>query len=563
MKVLTSILTLSCVLTWILALGSFSPDEVDMIHLVGIRRGDDAFQASSDDAVDAFQASNNDAIDAFQASRGDRVTGFQGRSRSRLPGAIAFQRARLLGAPATSGIEFQRRSSVTALEKYFKKISQSSNETSKKDEEQSPKRICVEIESSRNQEVDLENLPSDPGLRIPIYEFSPNIQDQVRRAYLQRGPFQPRIHEFPQTKFGAKDRRFNVAWFDKYYNWLEYSICKDKAYCLYYYLFKAVGRGNEDDDAFNKNGFSNWKKSNRFELHVGSHNSAHNIARRNYEDLMNQSQHIGFMFKKQTDYATTAYRTRLNASVDCVRFLLRQGLAFRAHDDSDTSRNQGNFLQLLHFLAEHNNEINNVELKNAPDNLKLTAPEIQKDITRAISIAITDFIKKEIGENYFSLLVDEARDISSKEQMAIVVRFVNKKGMVVERFLGIIHVAETTARTLKKSIEELLSTYGLSISKLRGQGYDGASNMSGEFNGLKALFLNENNAAHYIHCFSHQLQLALVYVAKNHVQIALLFSVISNMMNIVGVSCKRRDQLRDKQRERTLMELHNGELVTG
>ncbi|KAI0516273.1 hypothetical protein KFK09_008945 [Dendrobium nobile] len=268
-----------------------------------------------------------------------------------------------------------------------------------------------------------------------------------------------------------------------------------------------AGRGNEDDDAFNKNGFSNWKKSNRFELHVGSHNSAHNIARRNCEDLMNQSQHIGFMFKKQTDYATTAYRTRLNAS--------------------------------------------------------LTAPEIQKDITRAISIAITDFIKEEIGENYFSLLVDEARDISSKEQMAIVVRFVNKKGMVVERFLGIIHVAKTTARTLKKSIEELLSTYGLSISKLRGQGYDGASNMSGEFNGLKALFLNENNAAHYIHCFSHQLQLALVYVAKNHVQIALLFSVISNMMNIVRVSCKRRDQLRDKQRERTLMELQNGELVTG
>ncbi|PKU81475.1 hypothetical protein MA16_Dca023716 [Dendrobium catenatum] len=147
--------------------------------------------------------------------------------------------------------------------------------------------------------------------------------------------------------------------------------------------------------------------------------------------------------------------------------------------------------------------------------------------------------------------------------MAIVVRFVNEKGQVVERFLGIIHVPDTMAKSLKKSIEELLSTYGLSISKLPGQGYDGASNMRGEFNGLKALFLTENKAAHYIHCFSHQLQLALVYVAKNHVQIALLFSVISNMMNIVGVSCKRRDQLRDKQRERTLMELQNGELVTG
>ncbi|KAI3883258.1 hypothetical protein MKW92_000390, partial [Papaver armeniacum] len=36
-------------------------------------------------------------------------------------------------------------------------------------------------------EAELENLPSDPGLRKQIIEYHPNIRDQVRRAYLQKG----------------------------------------------------------------------------------------------------------------------------------------------------------------------------------------------------------------------------------------------------------------------------------------------------------------------------------------------------------------------------------------
>ncbi|XP_020695550.1 zinc finger MYM-type protein 1-like [Dendrobium catenatum] len=147
--------------------------------------------------------------------------------------------------------------------------------------------------------------------------------------------------------------------------------------------------------------------------------------------------------------------------------------------------------------------------------------------------------------------------------MAIVIRYVSEKGQIIERFLGIVHVPETSARCLKKGVEQVLSNYNLSHSKIRGQGYDGASNMSGEFNGLKALFLDDNKSAYYIHCFSHQLQLALVAVAKNHVQIALLFTIISNVMNIVGVSCKRRNQLRDKQHDMTLSALQNGEVFTG
>ena len=86
--------------------------------------------------------------------------------------------------------------------------------------------------------------------------------------------------------------------------------------------------------------------------------------------------------------------------------------------------------------------------------------------------------------------------------------------VIIKRFIGLEHVATTTSISLKEAIDGLFSRHGLSISRLRRQGYDGASNMQGEFNGLKTLILKENPCAFYIHCFAHQLQLALVAVAK-------------------------------------------------
>lgn len=69
---------------------------------------------------------------------------------------------------------------------------------------------------------------------------------------------------------------------------------------------------------------------------------------------------------------------------------------------------------------------------------------------------------------------------------------------------------------MKAAIESLFASLGLSISRLCGLGYDGASNMQGQFNGLKCIILAENVSAHFVHCFADQLELTLVSVARNH-----------------------------------------------
>ncbi|GJS69128.1 zinc finger MYM-type protein 1-like protein [Tanacetum coccineum] len=99
---------------------------------------------------------------------------------------------------------------------------------------------------------------------------------------MERVPCRPRSHNFPQTKFGVKSLRFNPSWFNKY-DWLEYSIDKEAAFCLVCYLFK-----NKDDhveDPFVKNGFKGWNRRIGLDKHVGKFNSVYNQAREKYDAL--------------------------------------------------------------------------------------------------------------------------------------------------------------------------------------------------------------------------------------------------------------------------------------
>lgn len=80
----------------------------------------------------------------------------------------------------------------------------------------------------------------------------------------------------------------------------------------------------------------------------------------------------------------------------------------------------------------------------------------------------TKVIISDIGGKFFSLLVDKARDCSIKEQIVIVLRDANIEGMVIEHFIGIVHAVDTTSKSLKRRIGEILSKHGLPISKLRG-----------------------------------------------------------------------------------------------
>ncbi|XP_058742040.1 uncharacterized protein LOC131614483 [Vicia villosa] len=67
---------------------------------------------------------------------------------------------------------------------------------------------------------------------------------------------------------------------------------------------------------------------------------------------------------------------------------------------------------------------------------------------------------------------DEARDESKKEQLALVLRFVDKVGLIQDSFFDAAHVKDTTSLTLKEAICDILSRHNLDVYNIRGQGYD-------------------------------------------------------------------------------------------
>ncbi|XP_076916478.1 uncharacterized protein LOC143576220 [Bidens hawaiensis] len=217
------------------------------------------------------------------------------------------------------------------------------------------------------------------------------------------------------------------------------------------------------------------KCQKKFNNHVGKCNSFHNKARKKGKELLNQAQSIHVVIDKGTDIHKQQYRVRLHASARLTKALLNDSLAFRGHDESEESLYGGNFIEFLKVFGELSEEIGKIILGNAPGNNQMTSPSNQKELCNCFAEEVLKKIFEELDDDVFSILVDESRDILKK-----------KKWLWV-----------------------------------RGQGYDSASNIFGEFNGL----------------------------ATKHYEIYRLYKELSNLVNVGGGSCKRIDLLRESQRE--------------
>ena len=85
----------------------------------------------------------------------------------------------------------------------------------------------------------------------------------------------------------------------------------------------------------------------------------------------------------------------------------------------------------------------------------------------------------------YAIIADETPDLSKTEQLAVLVRYV-WNGVVEELLLAAEPMEETTAEVLFHTIRGKLQQCGIEFSNMRGQCYDGASNVSGIHTGLQA-----------------------------------------------------------------------------
>ncbi|XP_065658916.1 52 kDa repressor of the inhibitor of the protein kinase-like [Hydra vulgaris] len=109
-----------------------------------------------------------------------------------------------------------------------------------------------------------------------------------------------------------------------------------------------------------------------------------------------------------------------------------------------------------------------------------------------------------------SIIADEASDSNNKEQLSLVIRFVDSKFNIREEFISFLHCTNgVTGQGLISVLLKSISDFLLDIMNCRGQSYDGAGTMSGHTKGLSSRVLNLNEKAIYVHCYSHRLNFAI------------------------------------------------------
>ena len=74
--------------------------------------------------------------------------------------------------------------------------------------------------------------------------------------------------------------------------------------------------------------------------------------------------------------------------------------------------------------------------------------------------------------------------LANQEQFNISIRWVGEHFIVDEDPIGMVAVPDTTGDTLFRVVKDSLIRMNLPIKNCRGQAYDGASNMQGNFKGV-------------------------------------------------------------------------------
>lgn len=122
--------------------------------------------------------------------------------------------------------------------------------------------------------------------------------------------------------------------------------------------------------------------------------------------------------------------------------------------------------------------------------------------------------------------------------MTFIIRYVNDD-TPVERFLEFIPIDEHGSEYLFKVILSFLEKNQISLNNCRGQSYDKAANMSGQYAGLQARIKEKCNFAIFIPCAAHSLNLVGVCAAECVMEAVSYFQFVQKLYNFFSSSTYR------------------------
>lgn len=323
-----------------------------------------------------------------------------------------------------------------------------------------------------------------------------NVNDEFTLHYSSSSkPNHAHQSYYPEQQLGNKTRRFQNVWYTTF-SWLHKEAATDGVLCFFCAQAGEQSIAKNSESAFVSSGFKNWNRAREtFLKHESS--CAHKSA---IAQWLQRKKPIAAQLSTKHAADQLKARNCLVSLLKCLRFLARQGLPLRGHDETES-----NYSQLRSLCADFDAPLHNW-LNRYHD---YCSPEIQNEMLNLMSTTIIRAICQEIRQvqpsqpAVFSVIVDGTKDISGTEQESVCLRYVSLDLQPMEVFLGFYETSSTSGDSLSRIVLDVLERLGLPLAQLRGQTYDGASNMSGKYNGTQARIKEKQPLAIFVHCSTH------------------------------------------------------------
>ena len=234
--------------------------------------------------------------------------------------------------------------------------------------------ISSEDEGSPDLQSDLDtSKPVSDLISLDSASTSQSVCTSVCCSDKALKPFQP-------TSRMLNGRNFVAEWFEQY-PWLTVCLTKRKIFCFecrFDSKHELLTFSHNCSPAFTDDGFNNWKKAiEKFNSHEASHTHREATMKR----LALGQPTLSEKFNTQMRCAQESRRKPLLTQLSSLRYLLRQGLAIRGHNDDQ----QGNLKQLLVMMATDSNPC----VKDWIRENKYMSPEIVNEQTTIMGLCVT------------------------------------------------------------------------------------------------------------------------------------------------------------------------------
>lgn len=404
-----------------------------------------------------------------------------------------------------------------------------------------PQSVCASI-ASADQEQPMSVLSSDLGMHLEKV-----LSNHDKKAIVSL-PSQR-----PKGPFPKDPQQNNRSFSESYYSssskygpvnrpWLCYSPILDAAYCDSCWLFSKV--------------LSKWRTGVRDWKHLSARIEDHGKTKSHIEacaihDLWRKNRVIDQKMEEEVRFQASFWKMVLQRLFKITLLLAKSSLPFRAHRTTEDSYN-GNFLAQVKFLSDFDDIMKQV-VEMPSGSVRYLSPTIQNELIECLSKNLTFQLTKQINSAaFFSLLLDTTQDISKKDQLSIIIRtchiirnndMLPQKLDIKETFLGFFELKDHSAAGMTGEVLNILKNLNIPIQKCYGQGYDGASVMSGAYNGVHAQIKNIQPNAEYVHCASHNLNLVINDAVSSCKEVSQYFATLQNIYSFFGLSIKRWDLL--------------------